>query len=510
MAKTILLAITSKEESENFSRFLKSKGLEAECAADGAKVIEAALKGGHSLVIVDMNLPVVSGERVFQILRNNPKTQRMPFVFVADSTHEVKGFRTGIDTFLVRPFQWEELYSGIKHSELAAEGGIGDKDIQGKLSQMPLVDILQVLHFNKKQGELTVTSAAETGKIYIKDGNIYNATLGEAAREKALYRLLSWKDGTFGFHPCNVTAERRITTSAGSVIMEGMRQLDEFEKSRPLFPDENSTLKTRVSTTTLPKGLKPVIYELLLLIEYYPKVKDLVDRSSFTDYEVYKTLVSLLGRRILEETRGATTGKTQPREFVTASTAIRVKERVITRWADMLTANFGRIFMAGTQPALVRDFVLRCKELPDFSVDLRLASSRDSNGAPIGEVGVLKLHGAMDLVLFSVPRERGMGPFLKAFTSNLVGLVLLWDEKGEPMLEDLAKLKKELSSKRQMPVLHVYGGAPLTKELAMKHRSLLKLERDEPVFVLGEGEAKVFEVFNSFFDELIKESALRP
>ncbi|MFZ3073490.1 MAG: DUF4388 domain-containing protein [Thermodesulfobacteriota bacterium] len=504
----VLLALKEKIERDKFAEFLDAKGFDSISVGDGAKAIEIALKEAVSLIVVDLTLPVISGERLFQILKNNPKSAKIPFIFLSDTQAEIRGFRVGTDVFLMKPFKWEEMYGHIKRAELlkGADSG-GGKDIQGKLSQMSLVDILQILHFNKKEGELSITSGDKIAVVYIKDGNIYNASLGEVEREKALYRLLSWQEGRFEFHPAAVTTPQRIQTTTGNLLMEGMRQLDEFEKARSLFPDGDSILKTSIDTTTLPKGLKPIIYEILFLVEYYPRVNDLVDHCSFPDYDVFKTLSSLLTRRIIGEIKSAPKTEKVSEEFVSPTLAIRVKEKVITRWADMLSVNFGRLFITAANQSYVKDLLMACKNLPDFSVDRKLASSsRDANENTFGEVGSLHLYGDMDVVLFSVPASGGMGPFLNAFTTNLIGMAVIWGDEDDEMLKEFANTRREITSRRRVPVLYIYAGkAGLGKEAAVKYRHILKIKADEPIFTLSQTKDFAYKIFQELFEELVRE-----
>ncbi|MEK7880548.1 MAG: response regulator [Deltaproteobacteria bacterium] len=504
----VLLALKEKEERDKFVKFLDGKGFDSLSVGDGAKAIEIALKEAVSLIVVDLTLPVISGERLFQILKNNPKSSKIPFIFLSDTQVEIRGFRVGTDVLLMKPFKWEEMYGHIKRVELIkGDDSEGGKDIQGKLSQMSLVDILQILHFNKKEGELFITSGALAAIVYIKDGNIYNASLGEVEREKALYRLLSWQEGTFEFHPTAVTTPQRIQGTAGNLLMEGMRQLDEFEKARDLFPEGDSVLKTSIDTTTLPKGLKPIIYEILFLIEYYPRVNDLVDHCSFPDYDVFKTLSSLLTRRIIEEIKSAPKTEKVSEEFVSPTLAIRVKEKVITRWADMLSVNFGRFFLTAANQSYVKDFLMACKSLPDFSVDRKLAaSSRDVNENTFGEVGSLNLYGDMDVVLFSVPASGGMGPFLNAFIANLIGMAVIWGDEDDEVLKEFANTRKEITSRRRIPVLYIYAGkAALGKEAALKYRHILNIKADEPIFTLSRTKEFAYKIFQELFEELVRE-----
>ncbi len=503
----ILLALSEKEDIESFSGFLRERDFDVVVATDGARAMDRAISEPPSLVIIELRLPVIDGEKLFQILKNNPNTSKIPFLFISDTHQEIRGFRTGTDIFLTKPFQWEELYESIRQAITFGRErtSIGDKEIQGNLSQMSLVDLLQVLHFNKKEGELVVTSPeGESGIIYIKDGQLYNAILGEIEKEKALFRLITWKDGTFEFRPKPVNIPQRLGSTTGNLIMEGVRQIDEFEKAKHLFPHRDSLLKTRVNTATLPKGLKPIIYEILFLVEYYPRVGDLVDHCSFPDYEVYTTLMSLINRRILVEVKRIKEEREFSEEFVSPTLAIRIKEKVINRWSDMLSVNSGKVFVVATSDVLVKEFLLACKNLPDFHINKILLSTNGEEPL-LGDVGELRLYGGMDIVLFSIPPVRNMMPLIKAFSNNLIGLVMLWDEQTEEKIAHLMETRKEILSTRSVPVLYVYGDKkPLKSSTILKYRTLFNMAEDEVVFPLYGKKTSVHRLFKTLFDSLTR------
>jgi hypothetical protein len=288
--------------------------------------------------------------------------------------------------------------------------------------------------------------------------------------------------------------------------MEGMRQIDELEKAKHLFPESNSLLKTKADTSTLPKGLKPIIYELLFLIDFYPRTGDIVEHCSFPDYEVYQTLHTLINRGILEEVKSVKTRKDVSLELITPAQAIKIKEKVISRWADMLSVNFGKIFIASTSPKLSKEFIYACKKLPGFSIDLKMASSRKAKGERIGEIGKLKLYGGLEVILFSVPTSQTLAPLLKAFSSNLIGLLLLWDEQNADELSQLVSTKNNILSRRRVPVLHIFGGSKgLDRELSASFKKTFNLKHDEPLFTFKEDNEVIVKIFKSFFEQLTKE-----
>jgi DNA-binding response OmpR family regulator len=104
-----LIALIDEEESRTFSEYLKGMGFESLLASDGAAALELAIQEVPAIIVVDTALPVISGQKLFQILRNNPHTSRIPFLFISGRVADIKGFRTGSDIFLSRPLNLEDL-----------------------------------------------------------------------------------------------------------------------------------------------------------------------------------------------------------------------------------------------------------------------------------------------------------------------------------------------------------------------------------------------------------------
>ncbi len=511
-AKKILLALKDKEAVEEFKGILEKGGWRALTAQNGVKAMETALKEDLALIVADLDLPLIGGERLFRILRNNPHTSRLPFLFVSDPPAlEIRGFRPGTDVYITRPFLRDEVYGNIKEILLATDEPHDDKVIQGRLSQVPLVDIIQMLHMNKKEGVLVVRSdRGGTASVFIKEGRIYDAKCAGTEKEKALFRILTWNDGTFEFRPVPVAVPPRIRGTTGQLLMEAMRQQDEFENSKAAFPPETSLLKTAVDTSKLPDGLKPIMYEILSLVRYYPRVKDIVDRSSFTDYETYRTISSLLDRGILKEVESATPDAEGAGGPISPTQALRIKEKVVSRWSDMLGVDFGRIFVAASSGSLLDELLLATGDIPGFTQgspsSINPGTEEDTaGGKAIGEIGTLKLYGGMDIIFFAVPLADKMAPLLNAFSSNLIGLMLLWDEDDEDVLNALAAIKDEVLSRRRVPVVHIYGGKEQPDKTAAKHyRDALKMKQDETLFSLAP-KGSVFRIFKSYFNMLLKE-----
>ena len=78
------------------------------------------------------------------------------------------------------------------------------RPMSGSIEEIPLPDLLQLLSTSRKSGVLTVRSDRGTGKIYLRKGQIYYASIDDnfAIRpQKAIYRLLTWTTGAFELEP---------------------------------------------------------------------------------------------------------------------------------------------------------------------------------------------------------------------------------------------------------------------------------------------------------------------
>jgi hypothetical protein len=92
---------------------------------------------------------------------------------------------------------------------------------------MGLPDVVQVLYHSRKSGKLTVTSGNRRGEVYFADGQICDANFGNKHREEAFYEMLTLTSGHFELDPDFRPTERLIDMNPESLLLEGMRRLDE-------------------------------------------------------------------------------------------------------------------------------------------------------------------------------------------------------------------------------------------------------------------------------------------
>lgn len=86
-------------------------------AYDGTTGFAIAKQELPDLIILDVMMPEVDGYTVAQRIRQNPTTEETPILMLtalSQLNDKVKGFNIGVDDYLVKPFEMEELQVRVK------------------------------------------------------------------------------------------------------------------------------------------------------------------------------------------------------------------------------------------------------------------------------------------------------------------------------------------------------------------------------------------------------------
>ncbi|MFL5810904.1 MAG: response regulator [Flavisolibacter sp.] len=117
MAKTILVIDDNTDIRENTAEILELAGYKTVTAENGKKGVEAALKEKPAVIICDIMMPELDGYGVLHLLRKNPETQNIPFIFLTAKTERGdfrKGMEMGADDYITKPFDDIELLNAVE------------------------------------------------------------------------------------------------------------------------------------------------------------------------------------------------------------------------------------------------------------------------------------------------------------------------------------------------------------------------------------------------------------
>ncbi len=90
---------------------------QVESAADGTAALQKIESWPVHLVISDMNMPGMNGLQLLHALRNGPQTRKVGFLLItgkADRTIIETGKKLGMNNFIPKPFQPEDLRKAIE------------------------------------------------------------------------------------------------------------------------------------------------------------------------------------------------------------------------------------------------------------------------------------------------------------------------------------------------------------------------------------------------------------
>lgn len=117
MGNRILIVEDDKSFASILRMALTGRGYETEAAHDGAEGLEKALKMVPDLIILDINLPILSGFDVARKIKEDEKTKAIPIIMLTAMSQEVniaRGYSLGIDDYLTKPFNLEHLFIKVE------------------------------------------------------------------------------------------------------------------------------------------------------------------------------------------------------------------------------------------------------------------------------------------------------------------------------------------------------------------------------------------------------------
>src|SRR5262245_40091496 len=94
------------------ARILRDAGHAVRLANSGARALAAIARNPPELVLLDINMPDLSGYEVCARLREGERTRDVPVIFLSaldDVRDKVSAFRAGGVDYVTKPFQAEEV-----------------------------------------------------------------------------------------------------------------------------------------------------------------------------------------------------------------------------------------------------------------------------------------------------------------------------------------------------------------------------------------------------------------
>lgn len=172
----------------------------------------------------------------------------------------------------------------------------------GKLDEVPLPDLLQLFHTSKKNGVLVVRGEHE-GRIYMRQGKIYYAVIDdnhELGPQKSFNRIVTWEQGEFELQPPDDQEfMTELDESTEHLLMDALRQLDEFRRIQGSLPGPDQTLTISVPLEAPLRDLGPDELDVVQLALNWGTMQGILDHAPQDDVTAGTMVANLLERGYL-------------------------------------------------------------------------------------------------------------------------------------------------------------------------------------------------------------------
>ncbi|MBK9518956.1 MAG: DUF4388 domain-containing protein [Anaeromyxobacter sp.] len=433
--KKLLVVDADPETVRLLAPSLRQRGYQVHAAHDGPRALQVAILRFPDLVLLDEHTPLLDPRTFIRILRTNPRTERIPVVLMGTAPETD---RARLGAWLQKPLQLDQVLARVEQAFRRADAARAageSQDLEGNLAQLPLPDLLQILAVNRKSGRLVVEREGERAEVVLREGRVVDAALGPVVAEKALWRLLSRREGQFTFSPSAATGPERIDRRLDDLLLEGLRQADELAALLPSLPPPQDRLELVDGAATLPAGLHPVTEEVVALLSAPRTFVEVLDRCHASDLEAARAVAALLERGFARRRPAA------PPEAAVALLApheLHALRARVVRGRSSGPQVVGKVVVAGGGPAERQAAAARFATVPGFQATPGAAGAED-----FGTLGRLTLGDGVRVDLVALPASPADRPLWRPFAAGAVGaLVLLPAEGAAALLEELGRAQR--------------------------------------------------------------------
>jgi CRP-like cAMP-binding protein/CheY-like chemotaxis protein len=192
MEKRVLVIDDNTDIRENTAEILELAGYKTFTAENGKKGVEVAIRENPSVIVCDIMMPELDGYGVLHLLRKNPETQNIPFIFLTAKTERSdfrKGMEMGADDYITKPFEDIELLNAV-------EMRLKKSEILNQNYNATAQGLTQFLKDVKSTGLIQKLSEQYDIENYEKKQMLYQ----EGKRPRYLYYLMKGKVKGFKSH----------------------------------------------------------------------------------------------------------------------------------------------------------------------------------------------------------------------------------------------------------------------------------------------------------------------
>jgi response regulator RpfG family c-di-GMP phosphodiesterase len=225
-----LLVDADAGETSVLEQKMVEQGFDVKIARSAEQARTMLSESKIDLVVSEIDLPGEDGLALLAAARQESWGKDVAWVMHTKRQGRAeaqKAFEHGVIDFVSKPTAIDVLVAKLKARLDRSRAQKGQQGLSGSLAELGLPDLVTALSNGRKTGALKITSKALSGEVQFLEGAVVNASAGAKRGSGAFYELLRLTEGQFMVDPSFKPKERLITESTETLLLEGMRRMDE-------------------------------------------------------------------------------------------------------------------------------------------------------------------------------------------------------------------------------------------------------------------------------------------
>jgi two-component system response regulator VicR len=177
--KRILVVDDESSIRDVLTRYLEREGYRVEVAADGSSALQATAQMSPDLIVLDLMLPGVDGLEVCHRLRAQSAVPIIMLTARDEEADKIRGFTTGADDYMTKPFSPAELVLRVKAVLRRVEAAVSPAPPAGNVLRFNGLAIApafrrvelagQALDLSAKEFDLLFFLASHPGQVFSRN-----------------------------------------------------------------------------------------------------------------------------------------------------------------------------------------------------------------------------------------------------------------------------------------------------------------------------------------------------
>lgn len=168
----ILIVDDEKNIVTILQEYMQYHGIKTDIAYDGEEALEKAIEFDYDCILIDIMMPKLDGYETVKALKELKNTPVIMITAKGEQENKLKGFKLGVDDYIVKPFDLPEVLARVKALLKRTTGFVEYKKINGlevdHSAHMIFIDNKSV-QLTKKEYELLVLFLKNRNVILTRD-----------------------------------------------------------------------------------------------------------------------------------------------------------------------------------------------------------------------------------------------------------------------------------------------------------------------------------------------------